>query len=34
MAQITIMYENKQRAIAKKIRSAEYQFLCTALLLN
>jgi hypothetical protein len=27
-------FENQQRAINKKIRNAEQQFLCTALLIN
>jgi hypothetical protein len=33
MAQTKIKYENEQRAITQKVRSAEYMFLCTALLL-
>jgi hypothetical protein len=34
MARTKIKYENQQRAITQKLGSAEYQFLCTALLLN
>jgi hypothetical protein len=34
MARTKIKYENQQTAIFKKIRNAEYWFLCTALLLN
>ena len=34
MARTKLKYENKQRAITQKLRNAEYQFLCTALLLN
>jgi hypothetical protein len=34
MAWTKIKYENKQRAITQKKINAEYQFLCTALLLN
>jgi hypothetical protein len=34
MARTKMKYENKQRAITKKIISAEQQFLCTALLIN
>jgi hypothetical protein len=34
MARTKIKYENQQRAITKKIRNAEYRFLCTALFLN
>jgi hypothetical protein len=31
MTRTKIKYENLQRAINKKLRSAEYRFLCTAL---
>jgi hypothetical protein len=34
MAQTKMKYENEQRAITQKIRNAEQQFLCTALLIN
>jgi hypothetical protein len=34
MARTKIKYENKQREITKKSGSAEYRFLCTALLFN
>jgi hypothetical protein len=34
VARTKMKYENKQRAITQKIRSAEQQFLCTALLIN
>jgi hypothetical protein len=34
MARPKMNYENKQRAITQKIRNAEQQFLCTALLIN
>jgi hypothetical protein len=34
MARTKLKYENKQRAITQKIRSAEHRFLCTVLLVN
>jgi hypothetical protein len=34
MARIKMIFENQQRAIAQKIRNAEQQFLCIALLIN
>jgi hypothetical protein len=31
MARTKIKYENKQKAVSQKLKSAEYWFLCTAL---
>jgi hypothetical protein len=34
MAMTKMKFENQQRAITQKVRNAEQQFLCTALLIN
>jgi hypothetical protein len=34
MAKTKMKFENQQRAITQKIRNADQQFLCTALLIN